>query len=208
MIALVGSEGSMGKRYRAILNKLNVEFRPFDKETSLNDLVSTCKYSNGIILCTPTPTHFTFLNALIPLGKPILCEKPISKDPEEVIECFRLAGEENCSLTMMLQYQEILTPGEYSGDSSYNYFRTGNDGLVWDCMQTIALAKGKVSVKNDSPIWECQINGEKLDFRQMDSAYLIAVRKWLYGMSLQKPIEIIEMHQKTKAYAESYYGNN
>lgn len=63
----------------------------------------------------------------------------------------------------------------------YNYFKTGNDGLLWDCINIIGTARGPYFIKNDSLIWDCQINGWPIDLRDMDQAYIWNLQDWVKG---------------------------
>lgn len=94
-IAILGS-GRMGAIRAQVLSDAGVDLTIFnrtaDKASSLADKFK-CAYSDfsnltseefdGYVVSTATDSHLGFLNQLIPLGKPILCEKPISLDVEE-----------------------------------------------------------------------------------------------------------------------------
>lgn len=169
---LIGSEGSMGRRYKALLNYLGHFHIDVDIQniSTIEDLGDRCK---GFIIATPTWTHFRFFKRISHFKKPILCEKPLSTDMNEVSEMLR------SPVRMMLQYL-ILNPipGVMEGVSSYNYYNTGKDGLKWDCAQIIGLARNHCEIKNDSPFWECRLNGKELDVSWMDRAYLKYLELW------------------------------
>ena len=186
----------MGKRYQAILRHLGKDFVGIDKGDELPEI----PYS-GYIIATPTDTHAGFLAELVKYKKPILCEKPISKNMDEVGQLMRLYHEEKCPLKMMLQYDYVA---EFVGNglSLYNYFRHGNDGLVWDCMQIVGAAKGEIALYDDSPIWKCSINGRDLNSAQMDYAYVRYVQDW-FKDPFQPLGRIMDIHQKTDAEARS-----
>lgn len=188
----------MGKRYQAIFKHLDEPIWCVDKDLTLDEIMLRASRAERMILATPTPTHWDFLQRLLRLGKPILCEKPIVQDSEKLIEIYRLAQLHRAQLTMMFQYSELVDD-RTEGESFYDYFRTGQDGPVWDCLQIIGLAKGDVEVKNESPIWTCKINGKMLSLAQMDGAYLSFVSKWLKGRVEQDFSEIIAIHEKVEA---------
>ena len=194
--AIIGCLGSMGTRYRAILNHLEESFVCLDKNDSLADIVHNARFSDRIILCTPTPTHFSLLKRLLPLHIPILCEKPLSTDMKEMEGILKLVELNKTPFTMMLQYSELVRPRSV-GHSFYNYFRSGHDGLIWDCMQIIGLANGEVEINNNSPIWKCMINGEALSLSDMDGAYVTFVEKWMSGQITQTPEFLYNIHEKT-----------
>lgn len=198
-ILIVGSEGSMGRRYKAILSHLKVPYECVDKEHSSEVIQEKAWESNGIIIATPTETHTNLIMGLNKFKIPILCEKPFTKNMDELSLILEMTLG---PLDMMFQYSKIYDPTS-KGNSFYNYFRHGNDGLVWDCMQTIGLANGEVEVFEDSPVWTCQINGTSLDLFKMDSAYVEAVRSWLREPKGDRNW-IRRMHEKTYIFEKEH----
>jgi hypothetical protein len=205
-VLIIGSEGSMGKRYQAVLKYLKTPFDCVDAIDSEDYIVQLAKESRGVIIATPTETHSYFLHLLSPLVKaPILCEKPVCKDIDELKTIIDVCRANGTNLTMMMQYKflDFSQMLSLEGPSHYDYFRTGNDGLYWDTFQTIALARGPVVVRNESPIWDCQLNGRRINFSDMDNAYISAVGEWLQnpGDDLD---ELLAMHIKVKKYELEY----
>ena len=197
---IIGASGSMGARYRSILQYLGEQFVGSDIALGMTEGEIFKKTANAerIILCTPTENHYQWLQKLVPLGKPILCEKPITKSLEELENIFNLLKNYETEFSMTFQYSELVRPRVSNWKSEYNYFRTGKDGLYWDCLQIIALAQGEVILGNDSPVWKCIINGERINFTDMDIAYLNFVRKWLTGLIKQTPDMLFSIHEKTE----------
>lgn len=200
-ILIIGANGSMGKRYQAILRHFDIEPICCDINHDEKTIISTALNSDKIILCTPTPSHYELLKRLIPIGKPILCEKPISTNLENIKDIFTLCHKHNCKFTMMFQYTELVDD-RFQGESFYDYFRTGKDGLIWDCLQIIGLAKDDCQISNSSPIWTCKINGKVLSLADMDYAYLNFVRKWLDDKIIQDYEQLYNIHKKVD---EIYY---
>lgn len=196
-ILIIGSEGSMGKRYQAILKYLGKSVICVDNllGTTSGQYNLATRVADGIIIATPTDTHFKFLIDLIPLQKPLLCEKPVSKEMAELEAISDHLWEHETPFRMMYQYS-VLTDPKYSGDSHYNYFRHGSDGLVWDCLQVIGLSKREPALSGISPIWDCAINGEQLALSHMDKAYVDYVDLW-FKSPTQDFEEIKEAHYKT-----------
>lgn len=201
MILIVGADGSMGKRYQAILKHLNKEFKCADVRDSTYSIEGWAKESEGVIIATPTETHCEFLLLLEGTKKPFLCEKPYSMIPKELEE-IHWARQRGLDITMMLQYQFLDNPSS-SGPSHYNYFRHGSDGLVWDCFQIIGLARDEISIGESSPIWKCQLNGVELRLGDMDKAYIMAVESWLRGEK-QDFKAVMKMHEKVLKFKGSY----
>lgn len=197
MTLIIGAEGSMGRRYQSILKFLNVPFECHDLKT-LRPVGPLEKYDRFII-ATPTNTHLAWVRALDHYGCPILCEKPLSKDLSEAQEIAACKS----PLTMQMQYLR-LTRADDVGHSFYDYFHHGQDGLVWDCFQIVALAQGDCALLEESPVWRCMINGRTLLRGQMDLAYVEFVRAWVQGENLTPRDKLIGWHEKVKRFEEKW----
>ncbi len=171
-VFISGVNGNMGRRYRAICYHLGYQVIGADKEVSFIDqsYYISSKSIDRIIIATPTSTHLDAINIFgSTVGRPMLCEKPISQTG--------IVDGHN-PLTMINQYK-YLVDKDRIGDTYYDYWNTGGDGLYWDCINIIGMAKGKVRIGNDSPIWTCGINGQKLSIADMDKAYIAMVKDWV-----------------------------
>lgn len=195
-ILILGSEGSMGKRYSACLRYLKHDFDTYDTSFKNSLRPDFDKYTH-IAICTPTITHFRYLRELIPLNKNILCEKPISKDLVELSLIKKMLANYKSKLVMMLQYSMIVGPSIKTG-SHYNYYKTGNDGLYWDCLQILHLSNDLPKIENTSPIWSCMINGRILSIARMDEAYIMFLQEWVNDKITQDFDRIIRTHQLAK----------
>jgi hypothetical protein len=200
MILLIGSQGSMGARYASILRYLGKSFVGIDKETSEKKRMELAKYSDGIIIATPTETHQYLIDEMIPAKKPILCEKPVVRNPDILRGLLKRMGDAKVPFRMMFQYSMLTNPNRI-GKSRYDYFRHGTDGLVWDCLQIIALARGECRLREDSPIWSCMINGQRLNIADMDAAYIGYVQEW-FKKPGQDPGLIQSIHDKVQSVLE------
>lgn len=197
-ILVIGANGSMGKRYQAILKYLGKKPITSDIEDSPQTLDDKLLVSDGVIIATPTETHYELIDFCSDRKIPILCEKPLSKHPGELAGIKRLVESEKINLTMTMQYK-LLDKPHSSGPSYYDYFRTGKDGLKWDCLQIIGLARGRVLLAGDSPIWKCTLNDHDLSFSDMDKAYVQFVKNWFDrpGDDLGK---LMDIHQKVMEF--------
>jgi hypothetical protein len=201
-VCIIGGRGNMASRYRAIFAVLGVEVVVWDigEKPDVTDV-------EGFLVATPTPTHLDILKEIIPLKKPILCEKPVVKTMFELLEIRRLCEEHGTPFQVVMQYC-WLVDAISMGETRYDYFKHGNDGLVWDCFQIIALSKGPVELGEKSPIWDCVINGIRLNIGAMDFAYIEMLKSWLERPSAQPWDFIIESHQKVLNYAEKHTDSN
>lgn len=193
-ITILGACGSMGRRYQAVLKYLGHKPICLDKATHyLGDMENALAKSSHIIVATPTETHIHELmriHNLNPTAR-ILCEKPVTKQIN-MLELLK-----DMDVTVQLQYSELIDGGE--GYSYFNYYNHGRDGLIWDCFQIIALSNGDCDLYEDSPIWECAINGKQLSIKDMDGAYISYTDKWIKGMRTFYK-DIVLMHNKVKLY--------
>jgi len=57
----------------------------------------------GVLVCTPTLTHYSVVKTALLGGKHVFCEKPISVDVEESDECYHLAASKNRHLLVAFQ---------------------------------------------------------------------------------------------------------
>lgn len=196
MILVVGAKGNMGQRYCSILKYLDVPFIGVDK----GDYVNRVKRNGlmGVIIATPTSTHISEIRKYKNL--PILCEKPITTNVHDFIEL----KEMNCvRLNMVEQYRYLIDAGRF-GMTVYDYFKHGNDGIYWDCLQPIMLAKNDIVLGEQSPIWKCSINGQDLDIAEMDGAYIANVKAWLNGDSNLSDIDMIwAAHRKVDEFRKT-----
>jgi len=197
VVCVIGGLGSMGMRYRAILKWLEVPHVFFDVlylQDRFLDVFCACVEPTSFIVATPTDTHLSIYREIKDLGVPILMEKPFSKSISEVEEICNYDG----FLSIVMQYQYL--DSDHSGESHYNYFRHGNDGLIWDCFQIIGLARGSVKLFETSPVWECSLNGRVLSLSDMDRAYVLTVKDFLNKKSNFSRQQVLDMHKKVKGF--------
>ncbi len=81
------------------------------------------------------------------------------------------------------------------GETYYDYFKSGQDGLAYDCCNIIGLSKKRPTLANSSPIWKAKINGQELSLADMDQAYVKMIMDWTRS-PLSNWDYAVEMHQK------------
>lgn len=183
-VLIIGGNGNMGRRYQAVLKFLGVQHRVFDSQVRPIEHLDWC---NGIIIATPTETHYNvfldiYFNTLKnPKSLPILCEKPFSTDLIEVENCLKFVLQNDLKFQMVNQYKHLAYPDAPKGcETTYDYYHSGADGIYWDCINIIGLDKtDNISLKNESPIWKCTINGQTIDRSDLDLSYVVMVKEWL-----------------------------
>lgn len=186
MILVVGYKGNMGKRYTSILDYLGKSWTGVDYGDDWPE-----EEFKGVLIATPTSNHLDDIYKASKYNCPILCEKPI---------CIGIPEVEYVKdrLTMVNQYAYLHRKGN-EGRTYYNYFKTGSDGLAWDCINIVGLAKSTVILSNNSPYWFCIINDFILDISKMDDAYIAMVSDWL-AHKLPNYDYLMEAHKKVLAY--------
>lgn len=186
----------MGRRYQAIFRYLGIEPLGYD----LGGQPPPPEAYDSVLIATPTARHIEDIVRFAGMGKPILCEKPIFPDFDTVADLCDWTERGGVPLRMVNQYAN-LSGGTGGGITSYNYWNHGKDGLAWDCISLIALAKGKVELREDSPVWQCSINGTQHYASEMDFAYIDMIKGWVGGFVADIPY-IRDAHRKVAAYLE------
>ena len=192
----------MARRYRAILDHLGHTHCGFDLSGGKPLNEAELESSDAIIIATPTQQHLADLNLVAKLGKPILCEKPISTD-FHAVEQF-LKDNPRLNLQMISQYDHLIDP-TYSGITIYDYYNHGKDGLPWDCINIIYHAKEEIRLAEKSPLWRCVINGLHLDLRAMDLAYIAMIKEWLEEINPDVEAKLKRIFIAHKKVYELYY---
>jgi len=194
MIGIIGAKGNMGRRYRACLHYLRKTILPIDVDNYLTAQYELC---DGFIIATPTETHVSIVKDLAKFGKPILCEKPVSKNLAEILDLQIICN--NIPFNMVNQYEYLGLDRRKRGHSYYDYYNHGKDGLKWDCIQIIGQATSTIELRETSPIWKCVINGQPLSISQMDTAYLSMLIHWMEdpGQSFSR---IYDIHKKVSEF--------
>jgi hypothetical protein len=202
-ICILGA-GNMGKRYAAVCRHQDIDYHLIDKGEMV---LGVDKY----IIATPTDTHADVLcHVGTRVKKPVslLVEKPIDSCFDSglrAVKAVEALGHKVYMVNNYAYYSEGIPKGE--GDTHYDYYNSGRDGIAADCIQLIHLAKNGVSyLKNESPIWDCMINGTQLNRELIDLCYVKMIKDFysdgkLYGRLWGKK-DIEQAHHKTMAYSK------
>jgi hypothetical protein len=190
----------MGRRYTAVMKEIGVDPLLVD----IDDPVPSD--FDGVIIATPTRRHVGHIEQFLKFDVPILCEKPFATSSKESRYICNAANKAGVELTMVNQYAYLEGGAmtEFQSLTSYNYFNHGRDGIAWDCISVVALARGAISLGEDSPIWSCVINGVEQRLSDMDHAYIRMVKAWLAGDHVAFGQDyIIAAHEKVEHYLEA-----
>ena len=180
-ILIIGS-GNMGKRYKRILNYNNIETVDYDLTEKFGGVELHNIDFDKAIIATPTNDHFEYCKKLVSLDKDFLCEKPVSKNPEEIKTLIELA---ECDVRMVCNW--IFTAPSmvpFMKDNChiyYDYYNTGRDGLEWDIIQLIHLASDfkSLEVVTESPVFNAAINNIPITQTDIEKSYLSMLEMWI-----------------------------
>jgi hypothetical protein len=196
-VHIVGVQGNMGHRYWALMKYIE-SLKPHVKTTGSDIGEPVPLDKDRYIICTPTENHNEMIQYLLYETKgQVLCEKPISKKPEDIDELNSLDAKELDRLRMVNQYRYIHKPLHRDGFKTvYSFFNSGKDGIAWDCINLLGLAQGEVSLSNSSPFWICELNGYRLNRNDVDEAYFHMLWAWFKGQSEDDWKYIVHAHNK------------
>lgn len=191
MILLIGSQGRMGKRYSAILDQLKVKWHGIDikKQPWDYDIIKKCKKA---IIATPVDTHFSWCSTL---KIPWICEKPLSKNIDEVDKLLTLTQMNNVEGRMINNWENAICIAlqEYTANRGdccvlgdielyYDKIYSGEDG-IWDFIQLIHLCGKGLYIKHASKDLKCYIKKPYMDVKItqeiIERSYLITIKRWL-----------------------------
>lgn len=199
---IVGIEGNMGRRYQAVARYLGIDCSGCDISSSRVERIPP--KDALVLIATPTERHLNDCFSYLASGEhDVLCEKPIVKTRDDLeklkgINLDRLYMVNNYCYT----YKDDINL--YEDHTRYDYYMSGKDGLVWDCIQLFGLAKGPVFLNNTSPIWNCVINGKFLQRQIIDESYVAMIIDFFHERKhLWSGQKIIEIHEKVLKYIEN-----
>lgn len=187
MIGLFGGMGSIGTRYRAIMDYYGIAYTIFDPAYEKTDWSVPIEKA---IIATPTDTHIETLKR-IPDGVPVLCEKPVSKSLEEIP--LRKETWVVSNYKYVLHICGIGRPRRIW----YDFYRTGSDGILWDCCQLIYLHPGS-RVEAKSPRWNLNIDGVWIKYRDVEESYCRMIKDFASGKT-DRLWDMEEAREMTKA---------
>ena len=199
-ICIVGSEGNMGRRYAAVLKHLNIFSIGIDVDTSEKDIQLKSELADGFIIATPSMCHEGHAEYFSRFNKPMLIEKPLCIGIPEI-------SIKNTNLINMVCNYRYMAPWDYYRDDDstyYNYFNSGKDSLVFNCIQIIGLAKGAIRLDSSSAIWKCKINNHTYNIAGLDHSYIAMVKAWLNKEIICSYEEAQQWHHKALEFENTY----
>ncbi len=199
-VYIFGYFGNMGRRYASILGHLGHEVGGEDIDQEEYEF--TLADADAFIIASPTSTHVEVLCKLKDSCRPILCEKPITKDLYELETTLYKLKHAGTKIQMVSQYDYLVDPTS-EGETIYDYFKSGSDGIGWDHINVLKHARGEISIRSGSPVWKCMINGQPLNIRDMDHAYVQMIDHWLKDPTRTDYDAIMTAHIKVHEWLAS-----
>ena len=181
-ILIIGGNGSIGKRYQAIMRHENILFEVVDDQNG----VDLSRYSfDKALIASPTATHKDYCMQLVSMKKEFLCEKPLAQTQEEAQFVATAAKNVGVQAAIVCNWKvlvERLVRNIYPPYKIvYDYYNTGNEDLKWNMAQLIYLDSW-VRIYTDSPRWNVQINGQDIKYRQLEHSYVLMIKDWVSGL--------------------------
>ena len=196
-VLVIGSEGSMGRRYCAILNYLGIDVLKMDMDNT--HMVGLYKAADKVIIATPTVTHVAYARVI---NKPLLIEKPVSKLDVQIEDLIKSGAQAH----MVSNWRYTIENGAWdTGKCSVylDYYNHGKDEHVWDAIQLIML-DSKARLATESPLFKCSINGLMIGLGQIELSYIRMIKDWLgdckYLWTMQ---DALEGNQKVRDYGKN-----
>lgn len=176
-ILVIGGLGSIGSRYCSILEYLGHEVVVHDELRKEYEGIDCYRFDRAII-ATPTITHYDYCKQLIEIGKPFLCEKPLS---HSLVQCDELVELDTKKLgRVVCNYLFTFPDLIHHAEIDYDYFRTGPDGMLWDCCQLLYLDEYAI-LNNDSPVFTLTVSGRDVSIEAIEWGYIRMLATWIRG---------------------------
>lgn len=177
MILLIGSEGSIGRRYRAVLEALGIPYRGKEKEDPWDFSCIT-----KAIIASPTFLHFDHASKVAAEGIPFLCEKPMCFE-SNLIRRLQKTTYKGFVVNNWAQLAWNADLPSSPKKITYDFYNTGRDGLLWDTIQLIYLAKiynAELSVDTRSYFWDAHFDQTPIPYREIEHSYAQMVSSFWY----------------------------
>ena len=179
MILLLGANGSIGRRYQAVLKALGEPYCAVDIGTQEPDWNLVTK----AIIATPTGLHFEHCEEMIERGLPFLCEKPLDKNPFS--SYILQSSAKACDVSGFIVNNYRFATLGVNGDENliaYDFYNTGKDGLIWDVCQLVYLAhleRCELRVYRESFTWNLSYKGHAIRYRAIEYSYFDMVKAFI-----------------------------
>lgn len=179
-VLIAGGNGSIGRRYAAILKADRIPFEIADDPNGIR--LEHYKFDR-LIIATPTQTHSKIAIESMRLGKPFLCEKPLAETVDEAKEVKQISDNLGVPGHIVSNWK-VLAKDICKLDPpyriKYDFYNSGRENMKWNMAQVIYLDPW-AEIFTQSPRWNVKINGHEIRYRNLEQSYVVMLRKWLKG---------------------------
>lgn len=199
-VLLVGSSGAIGRRYKAILNYLNVDVLECDPESGTGDNIFN--KTDGVLVASPTTTHRSILEYVLKHDVPVLCEKPLCASLEECYHAIHLPNAKR-RLYMVDNWVHMLGGFRKNYVIKYRNWYMGKESFAFNMAQPIYLTSlGKLQVNKNYPMFEAHVDDKIYTAYEIEKSYVEMIEKWIStGKSHFGVTEAVEMQSCLDEYA-------
>lgn len=190
-VLVIGGHGSIGSRYCAILRYLSVPYTVWDFDTRREQLDGPDKLRNccgrsfdRAIIAAPTKYHAAYCHALYDLEVDFLCEKPMSHSMEQCEALTYRQSRVNTKGHIVNNYRFLFKKYKPKKYIKYDFYKTGPDGIWWDCCQLVYIADAlgiDLEISNVSPVWTLETGKKKIPYKEVEKSYVYMLASWLSG---------------------------
>ena len=174
-ILVIGSRGNMGRRYCAIIKWLGYEV--IEKDIGVNEASNVFDLSfDKAIIATPTNLHMEYCIDIGIRDRPFLCEKPVSK----LLSDMKLL--KTYSSGYMVNNWLYACEHHRINNIEYNFYNTGKDGILWDLIQPIYIARNSVTINPAHPIFEVWADNQRITLDAICESYVDMVSDFVEGV--------------------------
>lgn len=162
----------MGRRYKACLSHLGEPFKTIDIDTSADEKDQILDKCNKAIIAVPTRAHLDVIEECQFRNITYLCEKPLARYYPSKIKPTGGYIVNNWNFIAHDGLKKI----------SYNFYKTGSDGLLWDICQLITLSclnLAYLEVQCQSPIWKAHFNDREIQYREIEESYIQMIQAFI-----------------------------
>jgi hypothetical protein len=209
----------MGKRYVRILEYLEYNHSIEDIHGDSYPLGFGELHPTHYIIATPTESHINILEQTCGRREflhlepaKILVEKPIftTDDSMKAMISLRHLEAKGHKIYMVNNYAYYpFKP--VKGKTTYDFYNSGGDDRAWDCIQLIHLAEDGVDISGLSPLWECIVNGTRLNRERLDYCYVEMIEDFLSDNKRHGKLwgyeDIYKAHEEVIVYERSFNRN-
>jgi hypothetical protein len=176
-VLIVGSEGSIGRRYKAVVTHCDALYIPCDKRNNTTHNIESD--FDMAIVASPTDMHAYHVTRLLKKQKPILCEKPLGADMYDVRQILGEPGAKDL-VYVVDNWSWMIGSSETNNRIIYKNFFTGSENIAYNLAQPIYLSStSRFKFNLNYPYFEAIVNDKVYTTHDVDRSYVKMIHHWL-----------------------------